>query len=135
MEYDHYADWIKCNDGFWCPLFNVDLDPVSTVGVYIVWRMTPLPSPGSPHVLYVGQGDVKDRLNSHLRDGRFNKYVNPGWIVYATWSEVAEYGYIGEYYRAIRDGVERYLADQLRPEIGMQYPAVAPISVNLPNLF
>ena len=29
------------------------------------------------------------------------------------------------------DGIERYLADTLRPTVGKQYPAVLPIPVNL----
>ena len=111
--------WIKSRAGTWLAFetFNIgtcDTDP----GVYVIWH-----DGQPPWTVRVGQGDVPDRLGKHRRDPRVLAYRSYGAGLFVTWASVpARY----------LDGVERYLADQLRPLIGDAFPDVAPIPVNLP---
>lgn len=109
-------NWNTCgNQGSWCGFLSVDLGHShfdGMEGVYIIWQ-------GNGPIIKVGQGTVKDRLASHRNDRRITAYDN----LYATWANVsAKY----------RDGIERYLADRLRPRVGDTYPDANPIAVNLP---
>jgi len=81
-------------------------------GIYIIWQ-------GNGPVIRVGQGIIKDRFTAHRNDGEITKYGN----LYATWAPVS----VGH-----RDGIERYLANSLRPVVGGAFPNVQPIAVNLP---
>lgn len=104
--------WIKCVGDVWCGLFSLDLNSVGgTSGVYIIWS-------GSA-VLYVGSGNVAERLATHRLDTRINQYNAP----YVTWAAVPG---------ANQPGVENYLASALRPLVGEVWPAAQPIEVNLP---
>ena len=90
---------------------------VDYIGVYVIW------APGtwltSPTYLKAGQGDVRARVQNHLRDPRFEDFPNIRFT-YAAISAVH------------RDGVERYLGDSLRPLFAERYPDVPPIPVVLP---
>lgn len=110
-------EWIKCGSGKnWCPFETVDLDGVTTKGVYVIWHQ------GNPaRTVYVGQGDVKARLCQHRNDARITKHANSGTLR-VTWASVPA---------AQRDGVERYLADYYNPLVGDAHPAALPIQVNL----
>ena len=111
--------WIKCGDGnSWCPLETLNLDSVGDAsGVYIIWHG------GNPsRVVYVGQGNIVDRLKSHRNDARILAYRKSGTLM-VTWASVAW---------NFRDGVERYLADQLHPLVGDAHPNVLGIAVNSP---
>lgn len=109
--------WVKCGDGTnWCPFASVNLDDVTTQGVYVIWH------DGDPaRCVYVGQGDVAARLKAHRNDSRITDYARSGTLR-VTWAAVPA---------AQRDGVERYLADYYAPLVGDAHPAVAPIQVNL----
>lgn len=106
------VSWVKCQQGRWCDLASVNLANVTTGGVYVIWQT-------SGQVVYVGQGNVAERLEAHRRDAQIMQF-SP---LLTTWAEVdARY----------RDGIERFLADKLSPFIG-RHPAVPPTAVNLPQ--
>ena len=86
---------------------------VNATGVYILWRET------APIVLYVGQGDVLQRLQDHRRDPILKQYG--GWHVY--WA-VASGDQLG--------GIEHYLADFYQPAVGDRHSNDPKILVNLP---
>jgi|SRR5580658_1030480 hypothetical protein len=111
--------WLKCGSDFhWCSLQYIDLGTVKESGIYVIWHE------GNPsRVVYVGQGDpISARLASHQKDARIQAHAKSG-ILRVTWATVPAYQ---------RDGVERYLADQLRPLVGDVHPVANPISVNSP---
>jgi hypothetical protein len=107
--------WQQCQGNVWGPFLTVDLAHAhfnSMEGVYVIWE-------GNGRVIRVGQGKVKDRLAAHRRDQAITAYNN----LYTTWAPV-----ISQY----RDGVERYLANVLKPLVGDAFPNAQPIAVNLP---
>lgn len=108
------VDWIKLKSGNWCNLATVNLDNVTSQGVYIIWHS------GSPgRVVYVGQGDVKSRLLSHRQRRDMQQYGD----LYVTWASVPA---------SQRGGVERHLADKWNPLVGDAHPQDLPIQVNSP---
>jgi hypothetical protein len=114
----HTVEWIKCGDGAnWCPFDSVDLSGVKATGVYIIWHE------GNPgRTVRVGQGGIAQRIREHRNDQKITKYRSSGTLR-VTWAAVAV---------AQLDGVERYLADWLKPLVGDAYPDVAPVQVNSP---
>lgn len=112
--------WNKCEGNVWCPFLTVNLQHPhfqNLGGVYIIWHGGP-----TPWTVYVGQGNnIAERITAHRSDQRILQYGSLGLFV--TWASVMP---------ALRDGVERYLADQLRPKEGVAHPQVAPILVSLP---
>lgn len=83
-------------------------------GVYIIWQAV-----SSDATIYVGQGHIASRLSTHREAPAI------------TIESVRDLG------RAVgfpfRDGVERYLIDELRPVETERAPATQPIVVNLPR--
>lgn len=114
-------NWVMCGGQVGCPLAMVDLQSIDAVGVYVIWK--PVGSP-SHNVVYVGQGHIRDRLSASRGDYRiqFQEGI-PGLLV--TWAPVPD--------QRARDGIERFLADSLRPLVADQHPKAVPIAVNLPN--
>jgi hypothetical protein len=111
------VNWVKLQSGDWCKLATVNLDNVTSEGVYIIWHT------GNPaRVVYVGQGVVKDRLGAHRNRQEITKYANNGTL-HVTWASVPA---------AQRNGVERFLADKWGPLVGDAHPDVTPIAVNSP---
>lgn len=113
------VNWVKCGNGDnWCPLETVNLDSVGDVsGVYIIWHE------GNPgRVVRVGQGVIRDRLSAHRSDREILAYRTSGTLR-VTWAAVSS---------ALRDGVERYLANTWRPLVGDAFPDALPIAVNSP---
>lgn len=112
--------WFKCRQKEtidWCHLNTVDLDTVTESGVYVIWYQG---KPGK--TVYVGQGDpISTRFAAHRKDKRIQAYEKFGLL--ATWAEVSA---------KERDGVERFLADNLDPLVGDAHPDVTPIAVNYP---
>jgi hypothetical protein len=109
--------WIRPNLADWYNLETVDLSAVATVGIYVIWR-----SGQTPWTIQVGQGDIADLLSAHRHDPKLLAFSSPGGLR-VTWAAVPETN---------RDGIERYLVDQLHPLVGARYPDVRPIPVNLP---
>ena len=110
--------WITCDrNTAWCALEMVDLSRVNVSGVYIIWHE------GKPgRVVRVGQGDIAERLSAHRRDAAVLRYRQNGTLR-VTWAAVPA---------AQLNGVERYLADWLKPLVGGGFPIAAPIPFQFP---
>ena len=95
--------------------------PGSVGGVYLIGREGS--APNSTFTVYVGQStNIGERLSQHRNDPEITAHASRGTL-YATWANMS----ILEW-----DGVERYLADRLRPFVGSRHPSVPPIEVNTP---
>ena len=136
---DIQATWVRCQSGRWCSLADLDLASVGEdVGVYVIWRyVQPLTmpmfaggrtvAPPRPQTVYVGQGFIADRLGHHQIDPTITQYGSRSIPLLVTWAAVGGW--------RLRNGVERFLADALRPMEGKLWPAVQPIRINLPPIF
>jgi len=112
-------EWIKCEGNQWCNFLNVNLGHshfTGLGGVYIIWH-----GGQTPWTVYVGQGLIAERLTAHRQEKEILQYSPSGLFV--TWAKVNANE---------RDGVELFLSEKLQPRVGHRYPAVGPISVNLP---
>ena len=110
-------EWIKCNAYKWCSFAELYLPEVTEHGVYIIWH-----GGQHPRVVYVGQGDVAERIDAHRRDQKIIRHKQKGTL-FVTWASVSS---------AKRDGVERYLKNEYSPLEGKRHPEVEPIVVNSP---
>lgn len=110
-------DWIKNTQNDWLNPANTNWNTVYTEGVYLIWQTGTLLT--GPRYIKVGQGDVRDRMQAHMRDYRISQYNDLRF----TFASVGLFQ---------RDGVERYLGDVLRPLVAERFPDVRPIAVNLP---
>ena len=111
--------WVKCQSDVWCKLNYVDLDHDhfhNKRGVYVIWY-----GGSEPKVVYVGQGNIKERIAAHRNNEKIQKYEHLS--LYVTWATVSEKDL---------DGVEGYLADIWRPIVGVDHPTSERIVVNLP---
>lgn len=109
--------WVKCQGDAWCLFQTVNLDKVTTDGVYIIWHA------GNPsRVVYVGQGDIAARLRAHRTNTAITGHSSSGTL-YVTWASVSA---------AQKDGVERYLADKWNPLVGDAHPQALQLAVNSP---
>ncbi len=123
MAFVHNLKWNKCEGNQWCNLFRLDLSHSyfqGIEGVYVLW------SGGEhPRTLYVGQGNIVERLTEHRRTMDTPALRLLG--VFVTWAEVPQQD---------RDWVEGYLAEQLQPARGERHPDLVPSppesEVNLP---
>lgn len=112
-------NWIKCSGNQWCRLLYVNLlhhHFNNLEGIYIIWHGQP-----DPAVVYVGQGNIRERLIQHRQDPNILVYKDHELLV--TWTKVDS---------AYRDGIERFLAEHWKPKVGQNYPNVYPIPVNSP---
>lgn len=108
--------WNKCVKGIWCNFLSVNLDNAhfnNLEGVYIIWQ-------GGGPIIRIGQGIIRDRLFAHREDKEITAYSN----LFVTWTAISS--------QPSRDGVERYLANRLKPRVGNMFPSVNPIMINLP---
>ena len=76
----------------------------------------------SEAVIYVGQGNIKDRLYKHRGDIEIQKYGKLSTL-FVTWAEVSN---------DKLEGVEAFLAKTYNPRVGQHNDSVRPIPVNLP---
>lgn len=107
--------WNRCIGGSWCNFRLVNLDNSHfnrMEGVYVIWQ-------GSGPVIRVGQGVIKDRIADHRNDKAITSHSN----LFVTWANVSPQN---------RNGVERYLAETLRPVVGSSFPNAPSVAVNLP---
>ena len=113
--------WVVCEGG-WCRLKDVFLEGMRDhYGVYVIWRRG---VPSRPmRVFYVGQGNIRRRIRQHRHNIRAYPRGREGDLR-VTWALVES--------REERSGIERYLADELKPRFGKQWPRVELIGVNLP---
>lgn len=109
--------WVKSKAQTWLEFQTFGLDSDYGDGVYIIWHA------GNPgRVVYVGQGDIANRLECHRTNSKVTQYANTGKL-YVTWANVP----VNQI-----DGVERYLADTWSPLVGDAHPTALPIAVNSP---
>ena len=85
-------------------------------GVYAIYYID---NYGRYKTVYVGKGEIKSRLISHLN--KKEKYV----------SESLEVAY-SEVPKCDQGGVEHYVADELKPEMGCEWSQDPKIEVELP---
>ena len=113
-------NWTRCQGNVWCKLNFVNLDHEhfnNRYGVYIIWH-----GGADPAVVYVGQGNIKERLDEHRKRPEIQQYKHLD--LYVTWSTVSK-GY--------RKGVEAYLIDTWSPKENIITPqAIRRIEVNSP---
>ena len=98
----------------WQKIFNGNDE-----GVYIIWYGTPRHG----RVVYVGQGNITERLSEHRSNPEITRHDNQHNRLFVFWAFVEE-----DY----RDGVERYLADRFAPLVGKMHPTDDAIRVNTP---
>ena len=113
------VNWIKCEGNEWCPFMTLNLNHshfTNLSGVYVIWHSGP-----NPATVYVGKGQIAQRIRSHRNSDDILKFSHLGLFV--TWAQVLP---------SHQEGVERFLADSLNPKVGSNYPQVAPIHVNFP---
>lgn len=115
--------WTKCTGAVWCSFENVDLSNVSVEGVYLIGYGAITGVTKTVRTIYVGQGNVADRIVAHRSDPRIADHATGGRM-HVTWTAISS---------RLRDGVERYLANELSPLVGTHHPDVAPVEVNLPG--
>ena len=112
-------NWTMCQGNVWCKLNSVNLEHEhfkNMQGVYVIWH-----GGANPAVVYIGQGNIKDRIAEHRRNSVIQQYDHLD--LYVTWAKVQEH---------FRDGVEAYLADTWKPKVGERYSQAAHIAVNSP---
>jgi len=112
-------NWMKCSGDQWCNFFNLNIDHPhfnNLEGIYIIWHGAP-----NPAVVYVGQGNIRERIRIHRTEESFLHYRNN--VLFVTWAPVSSIH---------RDGVERYLIEKWNPLAGDNHPSVEPIEVNSP---
>lgn len=111
--------WQKCQGEVWCKLNAVDVEHshfANMNGVYIIWH-----GGTAPAVVYVGKGNVRDRIRSHRTKKDIQQYAPRNLFV--TWAQVDN---------ASQAGVEAYLDSYWKPLVGERHPAAEPIVVNSP---
>ncbi|RIJ21350.1 hypothetical protein D1224_13620 [Henriciella barbarensis] len=101
----------------WISLENAVLETIHEHGVYVIWH-----GGQTPHVVRVGQGDVRQRIAAHRKNPDILRWKQRGHL-FVTWAEVAS---------QYRDGVERHLFDRYSPHEGERHPLALPIAVNDP---
>ena len=116
-------NWARCQDNAWCTLDSVDLAHEyfnNRHGVYIIWVGGEEPQV----VVYVGQGNIKERLAAHRKNPEIFLYGDVlDTDLYVTWATVAQQDC---------DAVEAYLADKWDPKVGERHPQASHIEVNSP---
>jgi len=117
---DLHLEWVKCQGGVWCKLNTVNLSHEhfeNMNGVYIIWH-----GGMRPEVVYVGEGNIRQRLQAHRSNQEIQQYDHLDLFV--TWASVND---------AQRKGVEAYLADTWTPKVGSTpSPRTMRIRVNSP---
>lgn len=116
---DLTLSWGTCKvkyskDKHWCDLEKLNLDHEifeNLKGVYIIWS--------HKNVIRLGSGTIKERLKEHRENPEITEYPD----LKVTWAKVNANQ---------MEGVEKYLADKLKPLVGERFPNRIPIKVNLP---
>ena len=109
--------WVLCDGNRYCSLEGVNLGGVRTEGVYVIWHSI------TGRVVYVGQGNIAQRLTEHKKDPTVLQHRTNGQLL-VTWASVDQ---------SDRDGVERFLWDKFDPLEGTRRPLATPLNVNVPS--
>ena len=111
--------WKKsASDYNWHILSRLNLGNFNDKGIYVI--KTGL---AFEYTVYVGQGDVSQRLSAHLREFSVTKHASVTGNLWVAWTPVRAY---------FRNGIERYLHDQLNPRESSCWTNDPSIQVNLP---
>ena len=116
---DLHLSWGKCTGAQWCQLRSLNLQHplfAGLRGLYIIWH-----GGSDPRVVYVGKGEIAERLEVHRTSPDILHYAPQGLFV--TWSQIPEHQ---------MNGVESFLVSALSPLENKQSPKFPPVSVNLP---
>lgn len=112
-----FIDWKRDSaNSNWYKLRDVDFGYITGSGVYLIWH-----SGVSPRAVYVGQGNIAERLKAHQRDPKIMIFEKFGSL-FASWGNVEAQNF---------DGVERFLIEKYAPVLNGVMPMVPRISVNL----
>ena len=112
-------NWIKCQGDVWCSLNSMNLAHQhfdNLEGVYIIWH-----GGIQPKVVYVGMGNIRERLRHHRNDPSIQRYSYNGLFV--TWASVE---------KSKQPGIEAHLISKWKPLANVQKPNKMPIVVNSP---
>jgi hypothetical protein len=113
------VDWIKnSNNGQYFDFLKLNLDApyfLNKTGVYVIWYVTPT----GGKAIYVGQGNIGERLKAHRNNWKITQYSRYGQLK-VTWALVE-----GEYLDNIEAGLYRDYA----PLEVERVPSALPISV------
>ena len=111
--------WKKSASDFnWHILSSLNLGTVHDKGIYVI--KTGL---ANQYTVYIGQGDVSQRLSAHLREFSVTKHARVTGNLWVAWAPVQQ---------KYRNGIERYLHDQLKPRESSCWTNDPSIQVNLP---
>lgn len=117
------VDWGTCDGRGWCLLLTTNWSSLDHDGVYVIW--TAATAQMSPRrAVYVGQGNIRERLNAHADSAEILGFGSVQTPILATWASSPNPEW--------RNRVERYLADFYRPFVGKQWPPDQPLQVNVP---
>ena len=106
--------WVRYKKKGWCALNNLNLENISTIGIYVIWK------PQS-YVVRIGQGDIASELHSLRNNPKITQF---GRDLLVTWASVSE---------DHLDGVERFLYEQFSPMNADRVPNARMVQVNLPG--
>ena len=116
--------WFRNNNNNFHQLSTVDLSHShfsGLEGVYIIWYK---PKLDIIQTVYVGKGEIRERLRSHQNDAQIRLYgPSSGNTLYVSWANVPS---------DLQDGIEKYLHEKLRPLLGQRSPDATPVPVNMP---
>ena len=73
--------------------------------------------------LYVGSGNIRDRIRAALMDPRVSRCCPNRNELNAAWAPVDPQN---------QEGVEKYLAETMKPKVGCRHPDVKPILATFP---
>ena len=119
------VSWAKSLKGNWYSFKWTNIKHLGLQrGIYILWY--PETNDRPLRVVYVGQGIIRNRIFHHLcRFSRILDKLEKVDLLRLTWTLVPD--------QKDRDGIERYLAEVLRPEVGETWPDEIPVRVNIPD--
>lgn len=112
-----FIDWKRDSaSSNWYKLRDVNFGHFMGFGVYLIWH-----SGVCPRAVYVGQGDIAERLKAHQRDPKIMIFEKFGSL-FTSWGNVDARNF---------DGVERFLIEKYAPVLNEIMPIVPRVSVNL----
>jgi hypothetical protein len=114
--------WVKSTKGLWCRLDRVRLAHEhfdGLEGVFVVFACIWM---NRAQAIRLGQGRLRERLEEMRSDEEVAVYAASGLSV--TWATV---------WPPDMDGVERFLAESLRPRVKTPVPTAPAVRVNLPE--
>ena len=114
--------WYVRNNNIIYPL-NIDLTNQrfdNLEGIYVIWYETRL---GYFQAVYVGQGEIRNRLYSHRIGNISERHASEH--LYVIWAKESSS-------KETREGIEQYLHDLLNP-LESKPQNVTPIQVNWPE--